>query len=229
MRSWKKPTDETVQRVLSSFEKETDRQYFFSSLKNPRWIQPLAERGCFKSPPDAEYLPDGYVQLPFWPQLQYLKNICKKDAPKEIIQEIIQIVLQLSAVENPRVYENILDIALELDGEQSARLKPKMLEYARLEHQFLPFQYPKLLAHWTAEDQTEAALELANILVQFAPDPQAEEKQKQQREINEDQATSIKDQVASMRALLNPAPRFDENYQEILSEGVRPAGGERAV
>ena len=210
-----------VERTLALIEKETDRQYFFSRLKNPRWIQPLAERGCFKSPPGAEYLPDGYVQLPFWPELQYLKNVCK-DAPKEIIQEIIQIVLQLPAVDNPGVYNDILDIALKLDGEQSARLKPKMLEYARLEHQFLSFQFPELLAHWTAEGQTEAALELANILVQFAPDPQAEEKQRQRREIHEDQATSVKDQMASMMALLNPAPRFNDSYQEILNEGVRP-------
>ena len=213
-----------VERTLALIEKETDRQYFFSRLKNPRWIQPLAERGCFKSPPGAQYLPDGYVQIPFWPELQYLKNICKKDAPKEITQEIIQIVLQLPAVDNPRVYDNILDIALELDGEQSARLKPKMLEYAKLEHQFLPFQYPKLLAHWTAQDQMEAALELANILVQFAPDPKAEEKQKQRREIDEDQewTDSTKDQVASMMTILRPVPRFNENYREILNEGVRP-------
>ena len=176
--------------------------YFFRYVKDPAWIPFLKEKGFFRNPPDAEYLPDGYVQLPFWPELQYLKKVCNH-AP----EEVIQLVLQLPAVENPRVYENILDIVLELDGEQSARLKPKMLEYARLKYQFLPFQYPKLLAHWTAEDQTEAALELANILVQFAPDPQ--------KEIQEDQ-------VASMMALLNRAPRFDENYQEILNEGVRP-------
>ena len=214
-----------VERTLALIEKETDRQYFFSRLKNPRWIQPLAERGCFKSPPDAQHLPDGYVQLPFWPELQYLKNICK-DAPKEITQEIIQIVLQLPAVNNPRVYHNILDIALELDGEQSARLKPKMLEYARLEHQFLSFQFPELLAHWTAQDQTEAALELAKMLVQFVPDPKAEEKQKQQREIPEDQewTDSTKDLMASIiiMTILRPVPRFDKNYWKILNEGVRP-------
>ena len=90
-----------------------------------------------------------------------------------------------------------------------------MLEYARLEHQFLAHEYPKLLTHWTSENQTEAALELANILVQFAPDPQAQEKQRRRREIHGDE-------IASMMALLNPAPRFDDNYQQILDEGVRP-------
>ena len=199
-----------AERTLALFENETDRHYFFSRLKNPQWIQPLSERGCFKSSPDIRYLPDGHVQYPFWPELQYLKNVCK-DAP----EEVIQLLLQLPAVDNPRVYGNMLDIALELDGEQSVQLKPKILEYAKLEHQFSPYKYLELLVHWIAENQNEAALELANILVQFIPDPQAEEKQKQRRE-------NSKDPIRSMMTWLTPAPRFNDNYQEILNEGVRP-------
>lgn len=210
MKSWKKPTTEIIERALALVKKETDRQYFFSRLKNPRWIQPLSERGCFKSPPDIRYLPDGHVQYPFWPELQYLENICK-DAP----EEVIQLVLQLPAVDNPRVYDSILDIALELDGEQSAQLKPKMLEYAKLEHQLSHYRYLELLTHWIAENQNEAALELANILVQFDPDPRAEEKQKQRRE-------NPTDPTISIMTLLTPVPRFNDNYDEILNEGVRP-------
>ena len=206
----KKAEKRGAERTLALFENESDRHYFFSRLKNPRWIQRLSERGCFNSPPGIRYLSDDHVQYPFWPELQYLKNVCK-DVPNEVIQ----LVLQLPETDNPRVYESILEIALELEGEQSAQLKPKMLEYAKLENQFLPYEYPKLLAHWTAEDQTEAALELASILVQFAPDPQAEAKQRQRKEIHGDE-------IASMMAVLNPAPRFDDNYQQILDEGVRP-------
>ncbi len=131
-------------------------------------------------------------------------------------------MLRLPQVDNPRVYANILDIALKLDGVRSVKLKPKMLEYARLEHQFFPFEYPRLLAYWTAAGQTEAALELANILVQYVPDPNAEEKQKQRREINEDHTDTVKDQMALMMTVLRPMPRFNENYREILNEGVRP-------
>lgn len=220
MQSWKKPINKktaeaierTVERTLALFKKKADRQYFFSRLKNPRWIQPLSERGCFKSPPDIRYLPDGHVQYPFWPELQYLKNVCK-DAP----EEVIQLVLQLPAVNNPRVYNYILDIALALQGEQSAQLKPKMLEYAELEHQLSPYRYLELLTHWIAENQNEAALELANILVQFAPDPRAEEKEKQRRE-------NPADPTISVMTLLTPAPRFNDNYEEFLNEGVRPLG-----
>lgn len=217
MQSWKKPINKktkkaierTVERTLALFEKETDRQYFFSRLKNPRWIQPLSERDYFKSPPDIRYLPDGHIQYPFWPELQYLKNVCK-----DATEEVIQLVLQLPAVDNPRVYDNILDIALELDGEQSVQLKPKILEYTELEYQFSPYKYLELLTHWISENQNEAALELANILVQFVPDPRAQEKEKQRRENSEDP-------IRSMMSLLPPVPRFNDNYQEILNEGIR--------
>ena len=206
MQSWKKPKIETVERSLALIEKETDRQYFFSRLKNPLWIQPLTKCGSFKSPPDTRYLPDGHVQYPFWPELQYLKNVCM-DAP----EKVIELVLQFPAVNNPRIYDSILEIALELDGEQSALLKPKMLEYAKIEHQFLAHMYPKLLVHWTKEDQTDAALELAEILVQFYPDEKSEDKEVRRRSNPNDWTTS-----------LDPRPNFDEwEYKEIIEIGIR--------
>ena len=206
MQSWKKPTSETVDRALALIEKETDRQHFFSRLKNPQWIQPLSERDCFKSPPAIRYLPDGYMQYPSWPELEYLKNI-SQEAP----EEVIRVVLELPAVDNPSVYNYILEIALLLNGEQSARLKPKMLEYARLEHQFLSHRYHELVVHWMVENQIQAALELVEILVQFHPDPKAEEKAKERRE------------NSHSLIMLNPSPKLRSwDYQELLNKGVRP-------
>ena len=207
MKSWKKPTDEMIEKALASVKKETDRQYFFSRLKNPLWIQPLAERGYFQSPPGIRHLPDGYMQLSVWPELQYLKNM-SDHAP----DEVIKIALQLPKVDNPKVYNDILDIALWLHGEQSAKLKPKILEYADIEYQFLTHRYADLLAHWTSENQTQAALELSEMLVKFVPDPQSEDKQARRKENPDDWTT-----------WLEPFPRFKRwEYQEILEKGVRP-------
>ena len=64
MKSWKKPTNEMIDRALASVKKEVDRQYFFSQLKNPLWIQPLVERGRFQSPPKVKELPGGNIQMP---------------------------------------------------------------------------------------------------------------------------------------------------------------------
>ena len=193
-----------IEKALASVKKETDRQYFFSRLKNPLWIQPLAERGYFQSPPRVIHLPDGYIQLPVWPELQYLKNM-SDHAP----DEIIEIVSRLPEIDNPRVYDDILDIALRLHGEQSAKLKTKILEYA---DQFLAHRYADLLAHWTAENQTQAALELSKKLVKFVPDPQLKDKQARWKENPDDET-----------AWLEPSLRLERwEYDEILEKGLHP-------
>ena len=60
-----------------------------------------------------------------------------------------------------------------------AKLLPKMLEYVSLEHQFLAHRYIDLLIHWTAENQTPAALELTQELVKLVPDSQSNDNQNQ--------------------------------------------------
>ena len=169
--------------------------------------QPLAERGCFKSPPKAQRFDDGTIQFPYWPEIQYLKNVCR-DAP----DEVINLVMELPAVDNPIVYDGILDIALQLPGEKSARLKPKILAYAGMDHQLRTYKYVDLLAHWTVENQTSAALELSEILVAFAPDPQSEDKQRRRKEDPMDLGTT-----------LHPSPRLNPSeYSRVMAKGVRP-------
>ena len=212
MQSWSKPTSETVERALSLSNKDSVRHRFFSRLENPNWIQPLFQLGCFSSPPGVKHLPDGYVQYPPWPELLYLKNVTKK-----VPEEVVDIISDLPQTDNPNVYDGVLDIALMLKGEQSVRLKPKMIEYADLRSYLLPNKFADLLAHWTAENETQATLELAKMLVRFYPDPRDEEKRGRHAENSQD------DDLASMDTFLEPAPRFDDwNYHEIMDKGVRP-------
>ena len=208
MNHWKRPTDESIEKVLGSVRKETDRRYFFSQLKNPLWLQPLVERGYFNSPPVSSHLPDGSLQFPSWPELEYLKNV-SRDAP----EEVTNVVSNLPEVDNPIVYDGILDIALQLPGELSGRLGQKMLEYASLSNQFLPHRYAELLAHWVAEEQAIAALELAGYLVRFFADQDAETKKKRHKRNPEDWTTWLN----------KPSPRFNEwDYKTILDQGVSP-------
>ena len=211
MKSWSKPTSETIERTLALIEKETVRQRFFSQLKNPLWIQPLFDRGYFKCPPGIKYLPDDLVQYPPWSEMQYLKNVTE-----EVPDEVVDIVSELPQTDNPRVYDDILDIILMLKGERSVRIKTKMIQYADLRYHLLPYKFAEILTHWTAENETQAALDLAKILVQFHPDPRAEEKRRRQTE------NSQSDVITSIDSLLEPAPRFDDwNYREIMDKGVR--------
>ena len=206
MKSWKKPTNKLIDRALQSTKKVTARKYFFSRLENPLWLQSLVERGYFKYPPKAQRFDDGTIQFPYWPEIQYLKNVCR-DVP----DEVIDLVMELPPVDNPIVYDGILDIALQLPGEQSAFLKPKILEYAGMDHQLYPYKYVDLLAHWVEENQTSAALELLEILVAFAPDPESEDKRKCRKEDPMDLGNT-----------LYPGPHNPSEYSEIMTKGVRP-------
>ena len=207
MKSWKPPTNEMIENVLSSVKKETDRKYFFSRLNNPLWVGPLRERGCFNSPPGEKQLPDGYVQYPHWPELTYLVTIAG-----EATDQIIDIVLALPKTDNPRVYDDILTIALKLEGKESARLLPKLVEYTELENQFLAYRYPELLQHWASQGNTNEALEIIKRLIPFREDSRSREKQKLHTE-----------NPNALGTALEPTPRLDQcEYQQILEEGVQP-------
>ena len=192
---------------MASAKKETDRQYFFSRLKNPLWLQPLIEASYFQSPPQARILPDEDIQFPTWPELQYIKNISD-----EVPDEVVELMLQLPEVDNPIVYHHILEIALKLHGRHSAKLLPKVLEYVSLKHQFLAHRYIDLLVHWTAEDQTDTALALSKEIVKLTPVNQSNDVQARGKKRLENWSQQLK-------------PMFsidDSQYQEILENGIRP-------
>ena len=196
MKSWKKPTNEMVDKALGSIKKVTARKYFFSRLENPLWLKPLAERGRFKYPPEGQRYNDGTVEFPYWPEIQYLKNVCK-----EVPDQVINLITDLPQIDNPVVYDGILDIALQLPGKQSAKLKEKVLEYAGMEHQWQTYKYEELLAYWTAEDQTSDALELLKILVKFTTERRS----------------------TDLDVLPDPLPQIDLwDYRDMMLEGVRP-------
>ena len=164
---------------------------------------------------DATWLPflneKGYFADASWWSIHYLAKVAD-----QVPDEVIEIVQGLPKVDNPRVYNGILEIALQLDGEQSARLKPKILESTDINDRLLARKYADLLAHWTAEHQTSAALELSKILVEFAPDPQSKAKEKRRRKNPADFGTFYE-------TSLKPSPRIDSpGYREIMSKGVRP-------
>ena len=215
MKSWKKPTNELIDRAYGMMKKQFDHEYFFTRLKNPLWIQPLVERGCFQFPPKMKKLPGGYIQTPVWPELRYLKNVAK-DAP----DEVLEVVRALPEVDNPRVYDDILDITLQLDAKRSAKLLSKILESTELERPIWGHKYANVSVHWTVGNETSAALELTEKLVEFVPDPQDKIKRKRRGEKSKDSAV-IATKVAETQ--LNPSPRIDDTeYLAILSEGVRP-------
>ncbi|MGI6302685.1 MAG: hypothetical protein ACOX52_16735 [Verrucomicrobiota bacterium] len=207
MKSWTPPTNEMIEKVLASVKRETDRQYFFSRLNNPLWVGPLRERGYFNSPPGLKHLPNGYVQYPHWPELGYLVAVTE-EAP----DEVVEIILSLPKTDNPRIYDDVLAIALRLEGQQSASLLPKLIEYIELDNPFLAHRFSGLLQHWAEQGNLGEALEMTKLLVSFREDPRSRDKQQLRKK-----------KPKSSGASLEPVPRFPQwEYQQILEKGVRP-------
>jgi len=196
-----------VDKVLSSVKKETDRQYFFTRLRNPLWIEPLLERGYFSNPPPVSKLSDGSVLYPHWPEMVYLINVAP-EAP----DQTIDIVLHLPKTENPRIYNNILEIALKIKGKKSARLLPKLIEYTNLKNHFFAHRFSDIIKHWTNHGNINEALEIINRLIHFQEDPKFQKKFKLRKK-----------NPNTIETTLEPTPRFHEwEYREILKKGVQP-------
>lgn len=205
MKSWTKPTNEMIDNTLAALKKMTARKYFFTRLENPLWLAPLERRDYFKYPPKTLRFDDGTIQYPYWPEIQYLKNVCS-----HLPDEVVRILTELPDTDNPVVYDVILDIALELPGEYSIRLKDKIHEYLKMEHRLQSPKFTNLLVYWTKENQATTALEVIENLVKFRPDPQSEEKQKQREENPLDFSTTF-----------YPSPLFDSGiYSNIMTQGV---------
>ena len=100
--------------------------FFFNRASDPSWMGILKERGYFVHPPSVQELDNGQVHVPSWWPMRYLARMAVV-----VPDEVIAIVQQLPRFDNPSISAGILDIALQLTGEQSAQLLPEALRYAR--------------------------------------------------------------------------------------------------
>lgn len=208
-------SEKNVERMFSLIERRGANSAFFfqqiSEKADVTWLPFLEKKGYFAYSPNVQLTDDGSLIFPFWWPIRYLVKIASH-APNKVIE----IVSRLPKIDNPRVYDGILDLALQLPREQSAELKPKILESVNIEdqyrHQYQTYKYADLLARWVKENQISAALELSRILVAFVPDPQSKEKQKCRKE-----------DPMSWGTLLHPLSRFNHReYSEIMTKGVCP-------
>ena len=174
-------SESDVEQVLSLIERRGANFAFFfkhaSETADATWLPFLNARDYFANPPSAQRNDDGWEFFPFWWPIHYLAEIAD-----QVPDEAIEIVRQLPRVDNPWIYREIVEIALRLHGEQSVELKQEILESTNMDDDLLAFKYAGLLAHWVAENQTSAALELSKVLVEFVPDSRSKAKQKRRKE-----------------------------------------------
>lgn len=205
-------SDSDIECMFSLIERTGANFVFFfrqvSENADATWLPYLEKNRYFAHPPNVQLIDDESVIFPFWWPIRYLAKITNQ-AP----DEVIELVENLPPVNNPLVYDGILEIALQLHGDQSAKLKSKILESVSIEYPSRTHRYADLLAHWVKENQISAALELSRLLVVFDPDPQSKEKQQRRKENPRDFGPT-----------LYPSPRIKNpwEYSKIVTDGVYP-------
>ena len=198
-------TDSDVERMFTLMERRgANYTFFFDQATDPSWIPFLREKGYFSNPPSMELIGESQWNAPYWWPLHYLSRVAHHDP-----DTVVKIVEQLPQVDNSRIIFRILDIALQLPGVQSTKLKPKVLEISENILSFLDHWYSELLTHWVNENEVHAALELANVLVRFKPDPRSQHKR----------GSSLENGID----WIPPVPKVEEwEYRRMFEKSVHP-------
>lgn len=160
---WKKPTPQQVDRALALIMKEEHYRYFFSRLQNPVWLQPLRERGFFKSPPEP--IEEGqYIRFPRWPESEYLVRIAG-EAP----DEVLEVIKDIPSTENVRVYRDLIHAALAMPADGAAETAAAVVGWLSTSKFWLDMVADaahKLMVYLAEHGETAAALRLLEALTE---------------------------------------------------------------
>ena len=201
------PTKDDINSILKLIERKgANYAFFFAHVEDGMWLKPLRSNGYF----DLEETPDG-DRASFWLPINYLVRVY--DTKPERVLEILE---NLPKTSNPHILACIMDVILKADSvEVVNRLSSRILsfvDHAKWEHDKIiellkkPFLFDRRLAKFTSA--------LLRKLIGFLPDPEAKEKERQARRLENPKGWVTR---------LKPSPRSDQwEYQQILEKGIRP-------
>ena len=196
------------ERLFTLIERRgANYRFFFEQASDPSWIPLLRNNGLFSSPPDLERVADKQWNASYWWPLNYLSRAASHDP-----ETVVEVILALPDIDNPRIKTQVLDIARKLPGVQSARLKPKILVIGQRDFPLMGHWYTELLVHWVRQNEIQAAQELAEVLVGFEPDPQLDHKR-----------DWYKEHGLEGNPPVSPVPRVrDWEYRQMFEQAVEP-------
>lgn len=156
------PTDAHIDRARALFARPQQRLYFFSKLDQPGWLSGLTEAGYFNAPPERIVEPDGSWRMRGWPEGDYLTRVSARE-PTRVVELLLRIPPSL---ENPAVWNTVVESGLQLPPTAAARLVPLLKSALRNAPAVLfPHTAIQLVKHLADGGET-AAFDLAEALLQ---------------------------------------------------------------
>jgi hypothetical protein len=115
------PTGTEASDLAALLRTPSQYRYFFDRA-DERWLRPLAEiPRLLSTPPDLIDVGGGYVQAPVWPQGTYLARVAASDPA--LVAELVE---RVAATTNPRVTDQLIEMARRLPPETAAGLVPSL-------------------------------------------------------------------------------------------------------
>jgi len=137
-------------------------RYFFSRLRSPDWLEPLAELGVFRHPvePIAE---GGSIRFPEWPESRYLIRIA------HVVPELVRdTILGTPKTDNFTIHEDFIAAALAMCasvGVAIAEREAKWIDSQVRLFGLYPEKAAELAAHLAKNGETKGALLLFRALL----------------------------------------------------------------
>lgn len=164
----KTPTRADVDRLALNIPNNlVARGYFFDHLQGAEWLEPLRDAGFFKRPSQPDVNPEnGSVQLPGWPESRYLARV-----GKERPEVVLEIVLEAEPTQNARVHADLLDAAKQMRADLAVKLVPQAAHWLESDYgaMLLMERVTDLIVQLAGGGQVDGAVTLARALVALAP------------------------------------------------------------
>lgn len=168
------PTLNDVRKLQGLIKNASDTEYVFSKLRSADWIPLLLQEGLFSSPYEPK--PEGNGMLfPAWPQSRFLARLAREEQSRQNQEVILAAALQIPETSNVRVHEDLVDVALGIDTDLSAKLVPTAVEWVRSPYQLrLPSKLGALISRLARGGLAHSALLLAESVLEVTGDRRQE-------------------------------------------------------
>jgi hypothetical protein len=160
------PSRKRAARLKKNFPQNNACLSYFFGRAPAAWLSPLAEEGYFASPPGLMLHPEeSTAEMPFWPESNFLVRVAA-EAPGRAVD----VVLGIPSTDNMRVNSDLVEVAVRIPADQSARLAPKIADMAADSYGVLvPTRLGDLCRHLADGGYTDEAMLVADPLLGKVP------------------------------------------------------------
>lgn len=170
------PSPDDLHQLQQLFLRSAVIEFFFRNTSNAAWLPLLSQAGYFSRPIDIVTHPDGAISCPSWPQSVYLTKCASTAA-----QQVADIISKVEDTANARVHQELVEVALKLPSELIVSFSKKAKNWIRDKYHtitLLPTRLGELAAKLAAENQADAAFEVADTILDVWLDEKKYEHQK---------------------------------------------------